>query len=428
MLMGLLGIWNINCLELPTLAVLPYDGRLRRFPAYLQQLDMESNGKSVNLAGRAGPEFDRAGDLGRTRQQRPAFLLPDAAPGHAARCARFPAAGAVLRAAIAAQPSSPSPTAWRRRMHSLLDTRRDQAAAELAARKLAPARIELLARHKVHAGNRPVSIVAFERLDARTLGSLVALYEHKVFTQSVIWGINAFDQWGVELGKKMCEEVLPLVRDPGAPRRTPMLKPLLDPTAGVAAVMVRCRGARFRATRLCVAACCRRSRPARADAGWFESGDTQLRLDLQLLNDAEVIRYPLNQWPLPRAAVQYALANAKEHVATNSAVDGGARARARARRRRPAKGAWLSIRGIRGGEPGLWRDFDTLAREDGEFGAGLTYSTAGDFPWDSTSRVSRIPLTATRCALDGSHATVQSGNWLISANTLDRWWGPGARR
>ena len=74
-----------------------------------------------------------------------------------------------------------------------------------------------------------MSVVAFERLDARTLGSLVALYEHKVFTQSVIWGINAFDQWGVELGKKMCEEVLPLVRDPDAAAGTAaMLKPLLD--------------------------------------------------------------------------------------------------------------------------------------------------------------------------------------------------------
>ena len=74
-----------------------------------------------------------------------------------------------------------------------------------------------------------MSIVAFERLDARTLGSLVALYEHKVFTQSVIWGINAFDQWGVELGKKMCDEVLPLVRNPaGAAGTRPMLKPLLD--------------------------------------------------------------------------------------------------------------------------------------------------------------------------------------------------------
>ena len=75
---------------------------------------------------------------------------------------------------------------------------------------------------------RSVSVVAFRRLDARTLGSLVALYEHKVFTQSVVWGINAFDQWGVELGKKMCDEVLPLVRDPHAAAGTrAMLKPLL---------------------------------------------------------------------------------------------------------------------------------------------------------------------------------------------------------
>ncbi len=105
---------------------------------------------------------------------------------------------------------------------------REQAFSELTARGLDPARIELLARHKVHTGNRPVSIVAFQRLDARTLGKLVALYEHKVFTQSVVWGINAFDQWGVELGKKMCEEVLPLVRDPAVAGDRPMLKPLLD--------------------------------------------------------------------------------------------------------------------------------------------------------------------------------------------------------
>jgi glucose-6-phosphate isomerase len=106
---------------------------------------------------------------------------------------------------------------------------REQAEAELIARKLPPERIELLARHKVHAGNRPVSIVAFQRLDARTLGSLVAMYEHKVFTQSVVWGINAFDQWGVELGKKMCEEVLPLVREPALGNGAGgMLKPLLD--------------------------------------------------------------------------------------------------------------------------------------------------------------------------------------------------------
>jgi glucose-6-phosphate isomerase len=106
----------------------------------------------------------------------------------------------------------------------------EQAKSELEARKVSPDRIELLAKHKVHPGNRPVSIVAFEKLDARTLGKLVALYEHKVFTQSVVWGVNAFDQWGVELGKKMCEEVLPLVRNPSVAGTT-MLRPLLDKLA-----------------------------------------------------------------------------------------------------------------------------------------------------------------------------------------------------
>ena len=226
-LMGLLGVWNIDLLELPTLAVLPYDGRLRRFPAYLQQLDMESNGKSVDVAGEpvgmpTAPVI--WGEPGNNAQHSFFQMLHQGTPR------------AALDFLLPAQSSSGNPG------QALLATAnclaqadafafgftREQAAAELAARNLAPERVELLARHKVHTGNRPSSIVAFERLDARTLGSLVALYEHKVFTQSVIWGINAFDQWGVELGKKMCEEVLPLVRDPAAATARPMLKPLLS--------------------------------------------------------------------------------------------------------------------------------------------------------------------------------------------------------
>ena len=95
------------------------------------------------------------------------------------------------------------------------------------ARKVEGARVSLLARHKVHTGNRPVSILTFYTLDARTLGKLIAVYEHKVFTQSVIWGINAFDQWGVELGKQMCEEVLPMVKGERTDPRS-MLTPLLE--------------------------------------------------------------------------------------------------------------------------------------------------------------------------------------------------------
>jgi hypothetical protein len=99
---------------------------------------------------------------------------------------------------------------------------------------------------------------------------------------------------------------------------------------------------------------------ARADAGWFASGDTQLRMDLQLLNDAEIIRLPMSHWPLPRAAVKYALANAKEHFATNSAVEA---AFERVRERVASRDSRLIFdAGITGGSPGLWRDFDTLAR------------------------------------------------------------------
>ena len=92
----------------------------------------------------------------------------------------------------------------------------DRVTAELRAAGTPDARIAELLPHKVHAGNRPGSLILFQRLDPRTLGALIALYEHKVFVQSVVWGINAFDQWGVELGKKLCEGIVPWVRDPAA--------------------------------------------------------------------------------------------------------------------------------------------------------------------------------------------------------------------
>ncbi|MEO8016297.1 MAG: glucose-6-phosphate isomerase [Pseudomonadota bacterium] len=226
-LMGLLGVWNINCLELPTLAVLPYDGRLGRFPAYLQQLDMESNGKSVNLAGQPLQHSTAPviwGEAGNNAQHSFFQMLHQGTPR------------AALDLLLPARSSCDNPAQAELAIGNCLAQAEafafgysmEQATAELETRKLPAERIELLARHKVHAGNRPVSVLAFERLDARTLGSLIALYEHKIFTQSVIWGINAFDQWGVELGKKMCDEVLPLVRDADAAVGThSMLKPLL---------------------------------------------------------------------------------------------------------------------------------------------------------------------------------------------------------
>ena len=226
-LMGLLGIWNINCLELPTLAVLPYDGRLKKFPAYLQQLEMESNGKSVTLAGEPVQQSTAAviwGEPGNNAQHSFFQMLHQGTPRAAldfllpanSSCSNQPQAELAIANCLAQADAF------------AFGYTREQATSELGARGLDTARIELLARHKVHAGSRPLSLIAFQRLDARTLGKLVALYEHKVLTQSVVWGINAFDQWGVELGKKMCEEVLPMVRDPSAAGSRPTLKPLLD--------------------------------------------------------------------------------------------------------------------------------------------------------------------------------------------------------
>jgi glucose-6-phosphate isomerase len=226
-IMGLLGVWNINFLELPTLAVLPYDGRLGRFAAYLQQLDMESNGKSVALDGSLLAHSTAPvvwGEPGNNAQHSFFQMLHQGTP-RAALDFLLPAgssAGNAEQAELARANCLAQAEAF------AFGYSREQAMAELVARHVPMEHAELLASHKVHAGNRPVSIIAFERLDARTLGRMVALYEHKVFTQSVIWGINAFDQWGVELGKKMCEEVLPLVRDPSAAGSRPLLMPLLQ--------------------------------------------------------------------------------------------------------------------------------------------------------------------------------------------------------
>lgn len=219
-LMALLGVWNINFRKLPTLAVLPYDDRLRRFSAYLQQLEMESNGKSVTQDG-VKVEWETSpviwGEPGNNAQHsffqllhqgtlRAAldFLLPAKSSSGNQPQQNLAIANcfAQAEAFMAGQPAS-------------------AVKADLERAKLAPARIEALIPHKVHEGDRPSSIVLFQKLDPRTLGALIALYEHKVFTQSVVWGINAFDQWGVELGKKLAEQLAPAVQDPGAGHPAP---------------------------------------------------------------------------------------------------------------------------------------------------------------------------------------------------------------
>jgi glucose-6-phosphate isomerase len=210
-LMGLLGVWNRDFLQLPTLAVLPYDQRLARFPAYLQQLEMESNGKSVELDGTPVRTLTCPvvwGEPGSMAQHSFFQLLHQGVPA-AALDFLLPARSSCGRQeqqelAIANCLAQAEAFAYGQSA--------ERVAAELRASGADEARIAELLPHKVHAGGRPSSLILFRQLDPRTLGSLIALYEHKVFVQSVAWGINAFDQWGVELGKKLCEGIVPLVR------------------------------------------------------------------------------------------------------------------------------------------------------------------------------------------------------------------------
>ena len=200
-LLALVGIWNINFLGYDTLAVLPYDQRLKRFPAFLQQLDMESNGKAVLHSGDAvrGPTgpvvFGEPGTNGQHAFYQllhqgpkiiPADFIAIANPGHG------------------------------------LADHHDQLLANVLAQSQALMQGRTLAEaddnpHRVFAGNRPSNTLVLEHLDAHALGRLIALYEHKVFVQGVIWGINSFDQWGVELGKELAGSLLPAVENGTVP-------------------------------------------------------------------------------------------------------------------------------------------------------------------------------------------------------------------
>ena len=211
-LMGLAAVWNINFMGLPTLAVLPYDDSLRRFPAYLQQLVMESNGKSVTLDGRpvhwqtAAVIWGEAGNNG----QHSFFQLLHQGTPRAALDFLLP-----VRSSCANQPQQDLAVASCLAQAEALANGQsaEVVRVELERQGLSPAYIAALLPHKVNPGGRPCSIVLFRRLDPRTLGRLIALYEHSVLTQSVIWGINAFDQWGVELGKRLTSQLAPAVQD-----------------------------------------------------------------------------------------------------------------------------------------------------------------------------------------------------------------------
>ncbi len=215
-LMGLLGVWHRNIGGCATHAVIPYDQRLMRFPAYLQQLEMESNGKSVTRAG-APVRMATApviwGEPG-TNGQHAFFQMlhqgVDVIPVDFLVAASPVAAPMAQHALLVANCFAQSEALMRGRSLA-------QAQALLQTQGVSPDVMAALAPHKVFPGERPSSTLLYRALTPRTLGRLVALYEHKVFVQSVIWDINPFDQWGVELGKDLCNRLAPSVADAQAP-------------------------------------------------------------------------------------------------------------------------------------------------------------------------------------------------------------------
>lgn len=211
MLLGLIGFYHRNVLGYPSRAILPYDQRLLRFPAYLQQLDMESNGKSVTMdstpvEGKTGPVV--WGEPGTNGQH--AFyqlihqgtdLIPAefmiAANGHEKDLRHQ---HELLIANCLAQ------------SEALMKGRTfDEAKAQLTSKGLDEAKADRIAPHRVFSGNRPSITMVYDELTPFALGRLIALYEHRVFVEGALFNINSFDQWGVELGKELATGLLPVV-------------------------------------------------------------------------------------------------------------------------------------------------------------------------------------------------------------------------
>ena len=210
-LMGLIGVWNSNFLGLESLAVLPYDRRLHRFPAYLQQLEMESNGKSVTREGRpvsCGTGSVVWGEPGNNAQHSFFQLLHQGT----ARVAMDFIAPVNASSRFQGQHDLALANCFAQAEAFAFGQTEEQVRTDLMSKGVSTGEIARLVPHKVHVGNRPSSLILFPRLGPRTLGRLIAWYEHKVFVQSVIWDNNSFDQWGVELGKKLAGSMAPAVR------------------------------------------------------------------------------------------------------------------------------------------------------------------------------------------------------------------------
>jgi glucose-6-phosphate isomerase len=205
-ILGMLGLWYRNFFGTASLSIAPYHQDLSRFPAYLQQLEMESNGKRVTIGG---AEVDVAtcpvvwGDVGTNGQHAyfqllhlgtditPVDFIAALAPSHG-----IAGHHTVLLANCFAQSEA-----------FMRGKSADEVRAEMQAQHIAENTIEALLPHRSFPGNRPSNTILMDALTPATLGALIALYEHKVFVQGVVWGINSFDQWGVELGKMLAKNI-----------------------------------------------------------------------------------------------------------------------------------------------------------------------------------------------------------------------------
>ncbi|MFG1291158.1 glucose-6-phosphate isomerase [Xanthobacter versatilis] len=235
-LLGLIGLWHRNACGFPSRAIIPYDQRLARLPAYLQQLDMESNGKSVTRDG--------------TAVARPTGPIVWGEPGTNAQHAFFQLLHqgtdiVPVEFLVGAQSHEPALKNHQNLLvanclaqsEALMRGRTlEEAAAQLRAKGMSEDKVAEIAPHRVFPGDRPSLTIAYATLDPFTLGRIIALYEHRVFVEAAVWGINAFDQWGVELGKELATQFLPAVTGgalpPSASASTSGLIAHLDAVAG----------------------------------------------------------------------------------------------------------------------------------------------------------------------------------------------------
>ncbi len=212
-ILALLGIWYNNFFGAESYAILPYDQYLHRFSAYLQQGDMESNGKSVSkdnqpIDYQTGPII--WGEPGTNGQHAFYQLIHQGTK--------------LIPSDFLAPIHSHNPMDDQHQMllsnffaqtEALMKGKTiEEASAELEASGMSAEEIEMLLPHKVFPGNKPTNSIMYKRLTPKTLGSLIAMYEHKIFVQGVIWNVNSFDQWGVELGKQLAKKILPELETP----------------------------------------------------------------------------------------------------------------------------------------------------------------------------------------------------------------------